>query len=52
MIGFLKKTFCNHNFEFVRNVHCDEINYLDGKRSIWKCKKCETLKLQDKLHTA
>ena len=40
-MNFLKKLFCDHkDMEFVANVHGDDINRLDGARSLWKCKAC------------
>lgn len=51
MIGFLKRLFCKHDLEYVRNVYGDEINYLGGKRSIWKCAKCDKYELKDQLHS-
>jgi len=42
------KLFCKHEYEFVRNIHGDEINWVSPinktYRSIWKCKKCGKLK--------
>lgn len=31
---------CEHNYEFVRNIYGDEINFHGGCRSEWRCKKC------------
>lgn len=50
IINFIKSWFCKHEYEFVRNIHGDEINYLNGKRSIWKCKKCGKLQYRDELN--
>lgn len=57
-MSIIKRLFCNHEYEFVRNIHGDEINWCGGKRSIWKCKKCGKLQyryelelpLQEKLY--
>ena len=40
MTKFIKRLFCKHKYEFVRNIHGDEIRYVGWKRSIWKCTKC------------
>ena len=37
---WIKSLFCEHEYEFVRNIYGDEINACGGYRSIWKCKKC------------
>ncbi len=39
-MGFIKRMFCKHEYEFIRNIYGDEINHLDGKRSWWRCRKC------------
>jgi hypothetical protein len=41
----IKRLLCNHAFEFVRNIHGDEI-YMTGrfKRSWWRCVKCGKLR--------
>ena len=39
-MNLLKRLFCEHEYEFVRNIYGDEINACGGYRSIWKCKKC------------
>jgi hypothetical protein len=35
------KFFCEHDMQWVRNIYGDEINYTNGKRSMWKCNKCD-----------
>ena len=44
-MNWLKNLFkkCEHDYEFVRNIYGDEINYRNGYRSEWKCKKCGKL---------
>lgn len=37
---FIKRLFCKHEYEFVRNIYGDEINMVNGRRSWWRCKKC------------
>lgn len=37
---FIKRLFCKHEYEFVRNIYGDEINMVGGRRSWWRCKKC------------
>jgi RNase P subunit RPR2 len=44
-----KRLFCKHDYVFVRNIHGDEINLTNGKRSIWECKKCGKIKLSGRL---
>jgi len=41
-LKFIKRLFCDHDTEFIRNIYGDEI-LLTGARSIWKCKKCGAL---------
>ena len=54
-MSYFKKLFCNLNKHkgwvdvFVRNVYGDEINFLNGKRSIWKCTHCNGEILKDYL---
>ena len=40
MLNFLNKLFCNHEYEFIKNVYGDGINHFNGNRSIVKCRKC------------
>lgn len=50
---WIKRLFCNHEYRFSRNIHGDEINFISLKhvyRSIWKCNKCDKLKLEKYLH--
>jgi hypothetical protein len=48
------KLFCKHEYEFVRNIHGDEINLVSPinatYRSIWRCKKCGKLKYMYNLY--
>lgn len=46
----IKALFCSHDFEFVRNIHGDEIIERGWKRSLWKCTKCEDTKTKPELH--
>lgn len=34
-MNILKRLFCKHAYEFVRNIYGDEIRYLGWKRSVW-----------------
>lgn len=43
----LKRLFCKHDYEFIRNIHGDEIIFMGFKRSKWKCWKCGKIKLGD-----
>lgn len=38
-MSILKRLFCKHDWEFIRNVYGDEINQLQC-RSIWRCHYC------------
>jgi len=49
-MSWFKSLFCEHEYEFVRNIYGDQINYCNGKRSIWKCKKCGKIEYKDKLY--
>lgn len=48
----LKRLFCRHEFEFVRNIYGDEIIERGWKRSIWRCKHCGKTVERDELHDA
>lgn len=37
MFKHLKRLLCGHHYFFVRNIHGDEINLMNGNRSWWKC---------------
>ncbi len=40
-VKLLKKLFCKHTtLTFIRNIHGDEINMLNGTRSEWRCCEC------------
>jgi ribosomal protein L37AE/L43A len=49
---FLKRLFCRHDLEFVRNIYGDEIIERGWKRSLWKCKTCGAVVAKDELHSA
>ena len=51
MIKWVKRLFCEHEYEFVRNIYGDEINACGGYRSIWKCKKCGKIEYRKNLQT-
>lgn len=42
-MNIIKRLFCTHEYEFVRNIYGDEINWAGGKRSWWRCRKCGKL---------
>ena len=51
-IMLLDQIKCNHldkPLEFIRNIHGDEINYLNA-RSIWKCPDCGKIILRSQLY--
>lgn len=41
-MNLFKRLFkkCEHEYEFVCNIYGDEINFRNGNRSEWRCKKC------------
>lgn len=45
----IQKIGCDHEYKWVRNIYGDEINLTDGKRSIWKCFKCDKIQYRDEL---
>ena len=49
-MNFIKRLCCEHEYEFVRNIHGDEINWCGGYRSIWRCKKCGNIQYRDELN--
>ena len=50
IINIIKSWFCKHEYEFVRNIHGDEINWCGGYRSIWRCKKCGNIQYREELN--
>jgi hypothetical protein len=42
-VKWVKRFFCAHHFEWIRNIYGDEINTVNGKRSLWRCVKCGKL---------
>jgi hypothetical protein len=51
MRDLIKRLFCKHDYQFVRNIYGDEIITFGWKRSISKCTKCGNYKLFDNLQT-
>ena len=51
-MNWIKRLFCAHSFEFVRNIHGDEIIMSGWKRSVWRCAKCGKFQDRDELHEA
>jgi hypothetical protein len=52
MINWIKNWLCDHKgwaLMFIRNVHGDEINLMNGKRSVWECSHCHRLVYKDYL---
>lgn len=49
-MNFIKRLFCTHSFEFVRNLYGDQIIEWGWKRSVWRCAKCGKLQGRDELH--
>lgn len=46
----LFKFGCKHNWVWKRNIYGDEINNLNGKRSVWVCELCGKIKYRDELY--
>ncbi len=49
-MSILKRLFCKHEYEWVRNIYGDEINATGGYRSVWRCAKCGKRVLSHELH--
>jgi len=49
-MNWFKRFFCEHHFEFVRNIYGDEIIDRGWKRSIWQCNRCGKTEDRDELH--
>ena len=45
----IDKLYCKHDYKWVRNIYGDEINTLNGKRSVWRCIKCGKIQYRDEL---
>ncbi len=43
-MSVFKKIFCKHEYILKRQIFGDEIKYLNGKRSEWRCAKCGKFK--------
>jgi len=39
-MNWIKRVFCAHRYEWMRNIYGDEINMSGGKRSLWRCAEC------------
>ena len=50
MFDFFKRKKCEHDYEFVRNIYGDDINWCGGYRSEWRCKKCGKTEFRRYLH--
>lgn len=49
-MSIIKWLFCRHEYVFERNIYGDEINWVSGRRSWWRCKKCGKLKAFPELY--
>ena len=49
-MGILKRLTCRHEWEFVRNIHGDEIMAAGYMRSWWRCPKCGKWKRREGLY--
>ena len=52
ILHIVMRSFCSHEYLWVRNVYGDEI-YMTGKfkRSWWKCNKCGKWQSREQLYT-
>lgn len=39
-MNWIKRLFCAHRYEWLRNIYGDEINLSGGARSLWRCAEC------------
>lgn len=51
-MSLLKRLFCKHSFEFLRNLYGDQIIEWGYQRSVWKCTRCGKLQGRPPLVTA
>jgi len=49
-MSIIKRLFCWHEYEFVRNIYGDEIVHAGYNRSWWRCKKCGKWRLDPHLY--
>jgi hypothetical protein len=49
MKNLFARLFCKHRWQWVRNIYGDEINLLDGKRSVWQCSECQQYQYRNEL---
>lgn len=49
-LEWIKCQFKGHWYEHECNVHGDQINAINGMRSIWRCAKCGGLQYRRYLH--
>ena len=49
-MNWIKRLFCAHRYEWIRNIYGDEINLSGGKRSLWGCAECGKVQARDALH--
>ena len=49
-MNIIKRLFCKHDYEFVRNIYGDEIIAAGYRRSWWRCKKCGKMALDPHLY--
>ncbi len=49
-MNWLRRLFCAHRYEWMRNIYGDEINLSGGKRSLWGCAECGKVQARDDLH--
>jgi hypothetical protein len=41
VLKFLRRLFCDHVWEWRRNLYGDQIHLSGGNRSLWCCVKCD-----------
>lgn len=49
-MNWIKRLFCAHRYEWLRNIYGDEINLSGGARSLWRCAECGKFQARDGLH--
>lgn len=47
--SFIKRLFCNHFYQHIRNIYGDEIIEYGWKRSIWECYHCNKIQYRDSI---
>ncbi len=48
-MNWLRRLFCAHRYEWMRNIYGDQINEWNA-RSLWRCDRCGSLVRRQSLH--